>query len=128
MKHNMVLCKNPSLHEAMGSMEGLEFVSLNWCLILVEVRKRILSTIVMSIVVRINRLSFKTRNCIELFNRGCSQTSQCTEHCTLNFCYFCILHSVNQGVLGLGSVILELLCSILLTEGCDLVVVHLKVV
>merc|ERR1719321_253507 len=96
------------------SMEGLELVSFNRCLILMEVGERILCTIMVCIVVRIDGLCLKACNSIELLDGCCSEPGQCTEHSALDLCDIGVFYSINQCVLRLGCVILKLLGCVLL--------------
>merc|ERR1719446_235568 len=82
----------------------------------------------MSVIVGINGLSLETSNGVELFDGGGSQACESTEDGPFDFRNFCILNSVNKGVLGLGCMVLKLLGSVLFAKWCDLVEVHLEVV
>merc|ERR1719281_1317421 len=92
------------------SVEGLELVSLHRSLVLMEMCERVLRTIVVCIVVRINGLCFKAGNRIELLDGRCTQPGQCTKHSSFDLSNFSVFHCIDEGVLCLGSVILELLC------------------
>merc|ERR1719160_387405 len=109
------------------SVEGLELVSLDRRLVLVEMGEGILCTIVVRIVVRINCLRFKACDRVKLLDRCCAETGQCTEHSALDLCHLRVFHGVNQGVLRLGCMILELFGRVLLAKWSDLVEVHFKI-
>merc|ERR1719321_1775964 len=110
------------------SMERLELVCLNRSLVLVQVSKWVLSTIVVSIIVCINGLRLEACNCVKLLNSGSAEPRQSAKHSTFDLCNFGVFDSIDEGVLSLGCVILKLLGCILFTEGCDLVEIHLEVV
>merc|ERR1719446_1546261 len=110
------------------SVERLELVSRNWRLVFMQVRQWVLCPVVMCIIVRIDRLRFKTGNRVKLLDSRCAKASQCTEHRTFDLRNFGILNRVHQCVLGLCGVVLEFLRGVLLTEWSNLVEVHLKVV
>merc|ERR1719231_2237545 len=92
-----------------GLMERLQLIGLHGSLVLVQVRKRILRTIMMRVVIGINGLCLQTRNCIELLDRCCSEASQGTEDRTLDLCNLCVLDSIDDSILRLRRVILQLL-------------------
>mmetsp|Transcript_11050 Transcript_11050/g.19941 ORF Transcript_11050/g.19941 Transcript_11050/m.19941 type:complete len:222 (-) Transcript_11050:84-749(-) len=92
-----------------------------------QVCQWILSTVVVSIVVGINRLRFKTRDGIKLLDRGSAEPGQSTEHCALDLCNLCVLNRVHERVLRLRSMVLELLRGVLLSERGNLVEVHLQI-
>merc|ERR1719473_1051969 len=112
----------------LGSVERLELVRFDRCLVLMEVCQRIFCTIVVSIVVGINGLCFQTCDGIKLLDGGGTQACQGTEHCAFDLSHLSVFHCVHQGVLRLGSMVLELLRCVFLTKGCDLVEIHLQVV
>merc|ERR1719198_442350 len=114
-------------HFESALVERLELVGLHRSLVLMEMSERILCAIVVGIVVCVNGLRLKASNCIKLLDSRCAQPCQCSEHSALDLGDFCVFHSVDEGVLCLGGVILELLCGILLTEGRNLVEIHLEV-
>ena len=68
-------------------MEGLELVSLNWGLILVQVRKWVLCAVVMGIIVGIDGLRLKTSDRVKLLDRRCAKTCQRTEDCSFDLCH-----------------------------------------
>merc|ERR1740130_1081355 len=117
-----------SLQTRMLSMEGLELVCLDRGLILVQVGKRILSTIVVRVVVSIDGLSFETSDRIKFFDGGSAQPSECPEHGPLNFCNLGVLHGVDECVLCLCGVVLQLLGGVLFAERRDFVEVHFQIV
>merc|ERR1719198_1016809 len=102
-------------------------VCLHWGLVLVEMGKRVLCAVVVRIVVCIDGLRFQARNGIKLLDRSRTESGQCSEDCALDFGDLGVFHRIDQSVLGLGSMILEFLCGILLTERRDLVEVHLQI-
>merc|ERR1719375_2607545 len=93
-----------------------------------EMRKRILCTVVVCIIVCIDCLSLEASNSIELLDGSCTKPCQCTEDGTLDLGHLCVLNSIDKSVLGLRCVVLQLLCGIFLPKGCNLVEVHLKIV
>merc|ERR1719160_780516 len=109
------------------SVEGLELVSLDRRLVLVEMGEWILCTIVVRIVVRIDCLRFKACDCVKLLDRCCAEPGQCTEHSALDLRYLRVFHGINQGVLRLGRVILELFGCVLFSEWSNLIEVHFKI-
>merc|ERR1719443_2678322 len=90
-------------------------------LILVEVSERVLRTVVVCVIVSIDRLRFQPRDRVELFDRRRAQARESTENSALNFSDFRVLHRINEGVLRLRGMILELLRGVLFSERCDLV-------
>merc|ERR1740117_881827 len=110
------------------SVEGLQLVSLDWRLILVQVCKRVLSTVVVRIVVGINGLGLKTCDSIELLNRGSAQASESTKYSPLDFGNLRIFNCVDKGILGLSRMVLKLFGRVLFAEGGDLVEIHLQIV
>jgi len=90
--------------------------------------QRILATIVVRIVVRVNRLSLQPGNRVKLLDRRCTQTGQSAEDGAFDFGNLCVLNCVNQSVLSLSSVILEFLCGVFLPERCNLVEIYLQIV
>merc|ERR1719387_1791156 len=106
--------------QASASVERLELVGLDRCLILMEVCQRILCTIVVRVIVGIDGLRLETRNGIELLDRGSTEPRQRPENSTLDLCHLCVLHGVDEGVLRLGRMVLQLLGSVLLTNGAIL--------
>merc|ERR1719160_2273701 len=109
----------PTHKALLCSVEGLEFVGLHWCLVLVEMREGILSAVMMRVIVCVDGLCFKTGYRIKLFDCCRTQPCESTEHCPLDLCDLCVLHGVHQGVLSFCSMILKLLCCVFLTERCD---------
>jgi len=109
-------------------VEGLQLVRLHRGLVLVQVRERVLRPVVVRIVVGVDRLGLQTRDGVELLDRRSTEPGQRPEHRPLDLRHLGVLHCVHQGVLGLRRVVLELLRSVLLAEGRDLVEVHLQVV
>merc|ERR1719270_2804411 len=95
-------------------MERLQLVRLYRGLILMQMGEWVLGTIMMCVVVCIDRLRLQTSYGIELFDSCCSQASQGAEHRPLDLCDFGILHSVDQCVLRRRSVVLQLLRGIFL--------------
>merc|ERR1719352_22502 len=114
--------------EITSSMERLQLVSLHRCFIFVQVCEWVLGTIVMRIIVGIDRLSLQTGNRVKLLDGGSTQTSECPEHGTLDLSDLSILHGIDKSVLGLRCMILQLLGSVLLAERSNLIEVHLQVV
>merc|ERR1719387_1011131 len=110
-----------------NSMERLQLVGFNRCLIFVQVSEWVLCPVVVSVIVGINGLSFQASDGVKLLDGCCSQTSQGTEDRSLDLCYFGIFHRIDQSVLGLGRMVLQLFCGILFAEWCNLVKVHLQV-
>merc|ERR1719313_1929849 len=92
-----------------------------------EVREWILCPVVVYIIVRVDRLCLEARDRVELLDSRRAKARQRTEHCTLNLRHLGVLHGINQRVLRLRSVVLELLRSVLLSEGRNLVEVHLQI-
>merc|ERR1719440_388611 len=111
----------------MHSVEGLQLVGLDWCLIFMQVREWVLGAVVVGIIVGINCLCLETCDCIKLLDGGCAKSGQSTEHSPLDFRNFGVLDGVDEGVLGLGSVILQLLGSVLFAKRRNLVEVHFQV-
>merc|ERR1719199_788333 len=111
--------------EAFCSVERFELVCLHWCLVLVEMGKRVLCAVVVSIIVCIDGLSFQARNGIELLDRSRTESSKCTEDSALDFSDLGVFHRIHQCVLSFGSMILEFLCGVFFTERSNLVEVHL---
>merc|ERR1719473_1441978 len=112
----------------LGSVERLELVRFDRCLVLMEVCQRIFCTIVVSIVVGINGLCFQTCDGIKLLDGGGTQACQGTEHCAFDLSHLSVFHCVHQGVLRLGSMVLQFLGCVFLTERRNLVEIHLKIV
>merc|ERR1719235_2673976 len=110
-----------------GLVEGLELVGLHWRLILVEVRQWVLCAVVMRIIVRVDRLCLEARDRVELLDSRRAKARQGAENRTLDLRHLSVLHSINQRVLRLCSVVLQLLRSVLLTERRNLVEVHLQI-
>jgi len=106
-------------------VEGLQLVRLHRGLVLVQVRERVLRPVVVRIVVGVDRLGLQTRDGVELLDRRGAEPGQGPEHRPLDLRHLRVLHGVHQGVLGLRRVVLELLRSVLLPEGRNLVEVHL---
>jgi len=50
-------------------VEGLQLVGLHRGLVLVQVRERVLRTVVVRIVIGVDRLGLQTRNGVELLDR-----------------------------------------------------------
>merc|ERR1719215_114501 len=107
-------------------VERFELVGLDWCLVFVQVCERVLGTVVVRIVVRINGLSLQTGNSIKFLDGGCAQSCQSAENRTLNFCHLSIFHCINQCVLCLCSVVLQLFRCVLFTKWCNLVEIFSK--
>merc|ERR1712196_552339 len=82
----------------------------------------------MGVIVGIDRLGLKTSYRVKLLDRRRAQTSKRAEDRTLDFRDLCVLDRIDQRVLRLCRVVLQLLCGVLLTEGSNLVEVHLEVV
>merc|ERR1719491_1528641 len=78
------------------SVEGLEFIGLDWGLVLVQVCQWVLRPIVVSIVVSIDRLCLQTRNRVKFLDGCRTQARQSTKHGTLNFRDLSIFHSIHQ--------------------------------
>merc|ERR1719359_2505893 len=110
------------------SVERLELVGLHWCLVLVQMRERILRPVVVCIIVGIDGLCFQTCDGIKFLNGGGAQTCQRSEHCSFDLGHLRVLHCIHKGVLSLCRMVLQLLCCIFLTKGRDLVEVHLEIV
>merc|ERR1719178_484974 len=110
-----------------SSVERLQLISLNWSLVLVKVGQRVLSSVVVRIVVRVDGLSFKTSNGVELFDGRCAQPGEGAEYGALDLGNLCVLHCVDEGVLRLGSVVLQFLGSIFLAEWRDLIEIHFEI-
>merc|ERR1719160_256464 len=87
----------------------------------------VLCAVMVGIIVRIDCLRFKPGDGIKFLDRGSAQTSQRSEDSPLDLCDLCVLHSVDQGVLGLCGMVLELLGRVFLTKWSDLIEVHLQV-
>merc|ERR1719336_1208992 len=88
----------------------------------------VLCSVMVRIVVGVDGLRLQPGDGIKLFYGRGSQARQGPEHCTLNFCNFCILNSIHKGVLSLCRMILQLLGSVLLPERGNLVEIHLEIV
>merc|ERR1719399_1362807 len=84
-----------------GSVEGLKLVGLHRRLILVEVREGVLCPVVVRIVVRVDGLSLKARDRVELLDSRRAEARQRTEHRTLNLCLLSVRLGMNQRVLRL---------------------------
>merc|ERR1719407_180364 len=112
--------------EITTSMERLQLVSLHRCFVLVQVCEWVLGTVVMCIIISIDRLSLEPGNCVKLLDCGRTQTSECPEHGSLDLSDLSILHSIDKSVLGLRCMILQLLGSILLAERSNLVQDHVS--
>merc|ERR550537_641677 len=119
---------NCTLCATVCSMEGLEFVGLHGRLVFVQVCEWVLCPVVVSIVVRIDGLCLQARDCVEFLDCGSTETSQSAENSTFNLCNLRVFNGIYKSVLGLGSVVLELLGSVLLTKGRNLIEVHLQIV
>merc|ERR1719453_682254 len=117
-----------SIQCAALSMERFEFVRLDGSLVLVEVRERILCTVMVGIVVGIDGLSFQARDSVEFFDRRRSQPRERAEHSTLDFGDLRIFHGINKSVLRFRGVVLKLLRRVFFSERSDLVEVHFEVV
>merc|ERR1719171_2449715 len=76
----------------------------------------------------IDGLRFKACNGIELLDCRSTETCKSPENSTLDLCDLCVFHGINQCVLGLGGMVLQLLCGIFLAEGGNLVEIHFEVV
>merc|ERR1719263_1639131 len=113
--------------EITTSMEGLQLVSLHRCFVFVQVCEWVLGTIVVCIIVSIDRLSFEPGNGVELLDCGRTETSESPEHGSLNFSDLSILNGIDKSVLGFRCMILQLLGSVLLAERSNLIEVHLKI-
>merc|ERR1719482_1412643 len=113
--------------EIATSVERLQLVSLHRCFIFVQVCEWVLSTIVMRIIVSIDRLSFEPGNRVKLLDGGGTQTSECPEHGSLDLSDLSILDGIDKSVLGFRCMILQLLGSVLLAERSNLIEVHLKI-
>merc|ERR1719223_1447037 len=98
------------------SVERLQLVGLNWSLIFVQVGKRILGTVVVSIIVRIDGLCLEAGDGVELLDCCGTQTSQCPEDSSLDLGNLSILDGIDQSVLSLCGMVLQLLGSVLLTK------------
>merc|ERR1719263_1550272 len=107
------------------SVERFQLVSFNWSLVLVQVLQRVLGAVVVGIVVGIDGLGLKACNGVKLLDGSRTKTCQCTEHCPLDLCDLSILHCIHQCVLGLGGLVLQFSCSVLLAERGNLVEVLL---
>merc|ERR1740130_2233795 len=90
-----------SVMQLRRSMEGLQLVSLDGRLILVQMRKRVLGTIVVRVIVRINGLGLKARDSIEFLDSRSAQTRESTENRPLDFCNLSIFNGIDEGILGL---------------------------
>merc|ERR1719238_1981748 len=110
------------------SMERLQFVGFHWGLILVEVSKWVLCTIVVRVVISIDGLRLQPRYGIELLDSRSTQARERTENRTFDLGDFRVLNSIDEGVLRFGSVILEFLRGVLFPKRCDFVKVHLQIV
>ena len=108
-------------------MERFEFVCLNGCFILMEVRQRVLRAIVVCIIVCIDGLSFKTRNGVELLDGSRAEPRKRPEDGTLDLSNLGVLHSVDERILRLRRVILQLFRSVLFAERSNLVEVHFEI-
>merc|ERR1719221_2293176 len=75
---------NAYMRRPAPSVERLELVRFHRCLVLMQVRQGVLRTIVVGIVVRIDRLSLEPGNGIELLDSCCSKARQSTEHRALD--------------------------------------------
>jgi len=94
----------------------------------VQVRQRVLATVVVCIVVCIDCLSFQPGNRVELLDRGCTQTGQSAEDGAFDLSHLRILNCVNQCVLSLCGVVLQFLRGVFFPERSNLVEVHLQIV
>merc|ERR1719316_1344474 len=82
----------------------------------------------MRIVVSVNCLGFKTSDSIKLLD-GCStKPGQCAKDSTFDLSDLGVFYSVHQGILSLGSMILEFFGCVFFAKRCNLVEVHLQVV
>merc|ERR1719478_1384851 len=84
--------------EISNSVERLQLVSLHRSFILVQVCEWVLGTVVMCIIVCIDRLSFEPGNSVELLDGGSTQTSECPEHGTLDLGDLSILDGIDKSV------------------------------
>merc|ERR1719161_1982668 len=109
------------MQSACRSMEGLELVSLDRRLVLVQMSKWVLRSVVMRVVVCINCLGFQSRDRVEFFDCCSTQSRKCPENSTLDFCNLSVLHSIHQGVLRLRGVILQLFCCVLFAERSNFI-------
>merc|ERR1719164_112038 len=92
-----------------------------------KVRERIFGAVVMSVIVRINRLSLKTGDRVKFLDGCGTQTSQGSEDSALDFCDLGIFNGIHKGVLCLRRMILQLFGCVFFAERRNLVEVHLKV-
>merc|ERR1719272_1179004 len=90
--------------------------------------ERVLSSVMMSVVVCIDRLSFQTGYGVKFLDGSGTETCECSKDRSLDFCYLRILDCIGESILGLGRMILEFLRSVFLTKGRYLVEVHFKIV
>merc|ERR1719387_1241386 len=89
------ICSNTTfMLVLMNSMEALEFIGLHWRLILMEMRKRILCAVMVSIIVRIDGLGLQSRNGIKFLDCRSTKPGKCSKNCALNFSNLCILNSI----------------------------------
>merc|ERR1712227_498871 len=102
-------------------MERLELVSFNRCFIFMQMCKGILCTVMVGIVVGINRLCFKASNRVKFLDCRCAKACESPEDSSLDLCHLCVLHRIDEGVLRLCSMVLQLLRCVLLPEGRNLV-------
>merc|ERR1719449_384329 len=89
-------------------VEGLELVGRDRGLVLVEVSERVLGAVVVSIIVGVDGLRLETGNGIELLDGSSTKTGKGTEHSALDLRNFRVLDGVDEGILRLGSVLLQL--------------------
>ena len=60
-----------------------------------QVSQRVLSTVVVSVIIRIDGLRFQTSDGVELLNGRSTQTGQCTEDGTLDFSNFRVFDGID---------------------------------
>jgi len=94
----------------------------------VQVRQRVLATVVVCIVVRINRLCLQPGNRVKLLDGGGTQTGQSAENGAFDFGNLCILNCVNQCVLSLRGVVLQFFRGVFFPERSNLVEINLQIV
>merc|ERR1719254_347068 len=78
------------------SVERLELVSLDGRLVLVQVRQRILGTIMVGIVVCVYRLRLEPSDRVELLDGGRAEAREGTEHRALDFRDLRVLHRIHE--------------------------------
>ncbi len=76
-------------------MEGLQLVGFDRSFVSVQVSQRVLSTVVVSVIVRVDGLRFQTSDGVELLDGSSTQAGQSTKDGTLDFSDFRVFDRVD---------------------------------